>query len=240
MSNIGAIDKVITYRSHLSRLGDTNEQGTPFNGNINHVPGYGQLIQGTDLGESSSEEADEDDDSDTVVPGTPTSGVHAPSLGLSPFSTCERQDNARFTSGSTKSLDIENAILDLISRTSSGRCGSILNDDLVSEGEEFIIETIECERGIGYRYADRDPASVDDKYYTIGKIEESIKKAEHTADAFRVAVQIINFLEKEEGASNDTVEKITNCIQDTIMRLVQPQPESTDVSVILILSIYHV
>ena len=80
MSNIGAIEKVITYRSHLSRLGDTNEQGTPFNGNINHVPGYGQLIQGTDLGESSSEEADEDDDSDTVVPGTPTSGVHAPSL----------------------------------------------------------------------------------------------------------------------------------------------------------------
>ena len=115
-----------------------------------------------------------------------------------------------------------------------------MNDDLVSEGEEFIIETIECERGIGYRYADRDLASVDDKYYTIGKIEESIKKAEHTADAFRVAVQIINFLEKEEGASNDTVEKITNCIQDTIMRLVQPQPESTDVSVILILSIYHV
>ena len=238
MSNIGAIGKVITYRSHLSRLGDTNEQGTPFIGDINHVPGYGQLIQGTDLGESSSEEADEDDDSDTVVPGTPTSGVHAPSLGLSSFSTCERQDNAKFASGSTKSLDIENAILDLISRTSSGKCESILSDDLVSEGEEFIIETIEHERKIGYRYADRDSASTDDKHYTMGEIEGLINNAQHTADAFRVAAQIIKLLEKEKGTSNDTVEKITNCIQDTIMRLVQM--ESINVSLFLILSIDHV
>lgn len=238
MSNIGAIGKVITYRSHLSRLGDTNERDTPFNGDINHVPGYGQLIQGTDLDESSSEEADEDDDSDTVVPGTPTSGVHAPSLGLSPFSTCERQDNARFTSGSTKSLDIENAILDLISRTSSGKCESILSDDLVSEGEEFIIETIEHERKIGYRYADRDSASTDDKHYTMGEIEGLINNAQHTADAFRVAAQIIKLLEKEKGTSNHTVEKIMNCIQGTIMRLVQM--ESINVSLFLILSIDHV